>query len=212
MRDWVVCLEWHRNGFPHWHLTIDVTVQGKRGMIGGDNLRQYWPIGGVRETPIKSKAHWYHLTGYFKKHGYFEKKKAHQGMLPKWAKEGTKRIRRSDSMRRIKPVSKIMPPMSNRPGENPGSGPGPPGRPKVIKRSSLNAVPGPMSPSGMRAGPIGISISSPIGNLKPFRGSMWKRKGMSPGWKWRTFSFFINYTVPLTLRIASNTLTIRIGN
>lgn len=119
VRDWMVCLEWHSNGYPHWHLFIDVTVQGKRGMIGGDNLRQYWPIGTVRESFIKSKAHWHRFTGYFKKHGYFEKKKAHQGMLPKWAKEGTKRIRRSDSMRQKKPLSKVMPPQVKPPRRKP---------------------------------------------------------------------------------------------
>ena len=132
VRDWVWCLEWHRNGFPHWHLTIDVTVQGKRGMIGGDNLRQYWPIGAVRESPIKSKAHWHHFTGYFKKHGYFEKKKAHQGMLPKWAREGTKRIQRSNSMHRQKPQSKVMPPRV----KPPKRGPKPPKAQRVPKTYS----------------------------------------------------------------------------
>ena len=100
VRDWAWYLEWHRNGFPHWHLFIDVVIKGKAGMIGGSILRHYWDIGAVREAYIRNEKHWNKMTGYFEKHGYFEKRKAHQGKLPEWAMKSTKRIRRSDSMRR----------------------------------------------------------------------------------------------------------------
>lgn len=99
INDWIRFLEFHRNGFPHWHLFIDVTEKGKKGMIGGINIRQYWNLGAVHEDHVKSERHWHYLTGYFKKTGYFEKNKAHQVQLPEWALKSNKRIRRCDSMR-----------------------------------------------------------------------------------------------------------------
>jgi hypothetical protein len=113
VRDWSWYLEWHRDGFPHWHLFIDVVTKGKEGMIGGDNLRQYWKIGAVRESHIRSALHWKRLTGYFQKHGYFEKSKAHQSTLPQWARQGKKRIRRSDSMRKPKALDAPPPPQGS---------------------------------------------------------------------------------------------------
>jgi hypothetical protein len=95
VRTWQWVLEWHRNGFPHWHLFIDVSITGQKGMIGGDTIRHYWKWGGVKEMPIKSLKHWFKLTGYFEKHGYFDKRKAHQASLPQWALDDNKTIRRT---------------------------------------------------------------------------------------------------------------------
>jgi hypothetical protein len=103
VKDWQWVLEWHRNGFPHWHLFIDVTVEGRRGMIGGDTIRHYWKWGSVKEMPIKSKKHWFKITGYFEKHGYFDKRKAHQASLPQWALDDNKTIRRTGGSVKRKP-------------------------------------------------------------------------------------------------------------
>ena len=84
--DWLWVLEWHRNGFPHWHLYCEVEKSGKAGMIGADNIRHYWTAGAIREEYIRNQRHWDSITGYFSKHGYFSKDKAHQARLPEWAK------------------------------------------------------------------------------------------------------------------------------
>jgi hypothetical protein len=95
--DWVWVLEWHSDGFPHWHLFIDVNITGKGGMIGGDVIRQYWTYGAATESFIRSENHWKVFTNYFGKHGYFQKKKAHQAALPDWAREETQKIRKFGS-------------------------------------------------------------------------------------------------------------------
>jgi len=79
---WARFLEWHKNGYPHWHLFIEVDKPGKLGMIGGDRLRRYWKRGRVTEGYIHNQEHWDNITGYFEKSGYFEKGKAYQGLLP----------------------------------------------------------------------------------------------------------------------------------
>jgi len=96
---WKWFLEWHQDGFPHWHLFIEVENEGMAGMIGGDRIRHYWGLGGVTESYIHNQDHWNTLTGYFQAHGYFKgKDKSHQVELPKWAVEDEKlRIRRSGS-------------------------------------------------------------------------------------------------------------------
>lgn len=93
--DYVWVKEFYRSGFPHWHVFIDVSVEGKAGMIGGDVIRHYWPWSKwVREEPIKSERHWNRLTGYFEKHGYFNRNKAYQARLPEWALDEGRTIRR----------------------------------------------------------------------------------------------------------------------
>jgi hypothetical protein len=93
--DWVVILEWYTNGYPHFHLFIEVRQQGGKGMIGVDNIKKYWPYAlWVTEDYIKDQQHWNNLTGYFEKHGYFSKDKEHQGKLPEWALQSRHRIKR----------------------------------------------------------------------------------------------------------------------
>jgi hypothetical protein len=104
--DYAWFLEWHGDGFPHWHVFIQVDKQGRLGMLNGEALRKAWKFGGVRETYVKDKNHWDKLTGYFQKAGYFEKGKSHQGILPEWALN-YKNIRRYDSMRKEKTETEI---------------------------------------------------------------------------------------------------------
>lgn len=94
--DWVRVLEWHKDGFPHWHLLVLVDKPGFNGQLGGDSLRKYWRFGAVRETYVKSAKHWKRFTGYFAKQGYFEDKKGkkHQVELPEWAKQRKTALRR----------------------------------------------------------------------------------------------------------------------
>ena len=89
---WLWVLEWHRDGFPHWHLLIETQ---NKGMIGGDLLREYWGMGiWIKESYFKSKEHWNNVVGYFQKKGYFEKGKKYQSELPGWARNTNIRIRR----------------------------------------------------------------------------------------------------------------------
>jgi len=96
---WKWFLEWHEDGFPHWHLFIEVEKKGRAGMIGGERIRHYWGLGWAYESFIDGEKHWDFITGYFQRHGYFKSKdKSHQVELPKWAVEDEKlRIRRSGS-------------------------------------------------------------------------------------------------------------------
>lgn len=103
---WQWFLEWHSNGYPHWHIFLEMENEGFRGQIGVERIRHYWKIkvGEIYESWIKDLEHFRHLTSYFKGHGYFELKgdhkklKNHQMTLPDWAKNSYgafKNIRRS---------------------------------------------------------------------------------------------------------------------
>ena len=80
--DWIWLLEWHEDGFPHWHIFIELEKVGFKGMIGGEILRKYWKLGRVTESYIRSKNHWKELMGYFDKTGHFGDEKKKQGELP----------------------------------------------------------------------------------------------------------------------------------
>ena len=83
---WIGFLEWHKNGYPHWHLLIEVKEQGIAGRIGQDVIHYYWRLGKIiRETPIGSLKQWKNMVGYFGAHGYFKGDKDHQTTLPSWA-------------------------------------------------------------------------------------------------------------------------------
>jgi len=91
---WV--LEWHTNGYPHWHVFIETTTAGKKGMIGVKKLLRFWRHGIVREQPIRSEKHWKAIVGYFGAMGYFQnEKKDHQLELPEWALYTDYRIRKT---------------------------------------------------------------------------------------------------------------------
>ena len=101
--DWAWCLEWHKNGFPHWHLFVQVEKSGRAGMIGNEVLLRHWKYGLVREQYIHNEQHWKRFTEYFAKNGYFNPKnsgddrKKHQLELPEWAKKVSYRIRKTGS-------------------------------------------------------------------------------------------------------------------
>ncbi len=98
--DYAGSIEWHENGLPHWHIFIETEEEGKSGMIGHANIKRRWPYGiYVNESYIKSEEHWVNLTGYFNSHGYFEKGKRYQGVLPDWAMKSIRRIKRSFGMK-----------------------------------------------------------------------------------------------------------------
>jgi len=99
--DWVSVLEWHEDGFPHWHILIETEEEGRGGMIGYEKIKAHWSFGKWEtETYVKSASHWNNLVGYFDKHGYFEKGKEYQGRLPDWALKSRKSIRRWHGMKR----------------------------------------------------------------------------------------------------------------
>jgi len=88
-------LEFYEDGFPHWHLLIEVKDQNKDGMIGGKTLHWAWKYGIVRETYFRNQNHWNNIAGYFADKGYFEKGKEFQTALPENIKEHfNRRIRR----------------------------------------------------------------------------------------------------------------------
>lgn len=81
---WLWVLEFHRGGFPHWHLFIE-TTPGKEGMIGKRFIQKRWKHGIVWETYAQSKDHWGAICGYHQKNGYFAAEtKAHQLELPEY--------------------------------------------------------------------------------------------------------------------------------
>ena len=94
-------VEWHKDGWLHLHLFIEVEFEGKEGMVGQDFIHYYWPDGVIiKEKPFKSLGHWRHMIGDLKKHGYFGKEKKHQTTLPKWALDrGDIKIYRSGGSR-----------------------------------------------------------------------------------------------------------------
>jgi hypothetical protein len=97
--DWLWVLEWHGDGFPHWHLFIEVEKEGGEGMIGGDVIRKYWGRAKwVKESFVESEEHWKSIVGYFQKNGYFGKGKEDQTRLPEWALEYSLMIKRFGSM------------------------------------------------------------------------------------------------------------------
>ena len=100
---WLWVLEWHINGFPHWHLFVEVEKTGKAGMIGNEKILRHWNYGIIHESYIRNERHWKQFTTYFGKAGYFDPKqksgdrKSHQRELPEWAMNVTYRIRKMSS-------------------------------------------------------------------------------------------------------------------
>jgi hypothetical protein len=104
--DWTCNMEWHDNGYPHWHLLIEVDKPGKAGMIGQELLHKLWSHGDnsnrIHEYFFSSEERFKKFTGYFSKSGYLHKDKQHQIKLPSWTETpewaGVK-INRFSSMR-----------------------------------------------------------------------------------------------------------------
>jgi len=81
-RRWLWVLEFHRGGFPHWHLLIE-TDPGEKGRIGHGRIARAWSEGIVWEDYIRDEAHKRAMAGYARKTGYLAgEQKAHQIELP----------------------------------------------------------------------------------------------------------------------------------
>ena len=106
--DYFWLLEWHKDGYPHWHFYVLVNKRGKAGMINRKvNLTEAWGRSKlVKEGFIESYDHWKRTLGYVAKHGYFADGKKEQAELPAWAKDSPYsgphklRIKRFERMRR----------------------------------------------------------------------------------------------------------------
>lgn len=82
---WLWVLEFHVGGFPHWHLFIETSKNGKAGMIGKNKIQQRWRKGLVWESYANSLNHWQAICGYHRKTGYLaSENKQHQLELPEY--------------------------------------------------------------------------------------------------------------------------------
>jgi len=94
IRRWQWVLEWHKDGFPHWHVACEVSETGKGGKIGHAEIMKYWGEGHARESYVKSQSHWAEIAGYYASAGYFDDAKGYQSILPDWALSWGRTIRR----------------------------------------------------------------------------------------------------------------------
>lgn len=87
VRDYFKVLEWHKDGFPHWHFFVLTNKRGRSAQIGYDTINAAWGAGLVQENYIHDASHWEAIAGYQAKRGYIGKAKDHQVTLPSWAME-----------------------------------------------------------------------------------------------------------------------------
>lgn len=114
---WLWVLEFHKGGFPHWHLFIETKV-GKEGMIGKKFIQKRWKHGLVWETYAKSKEHWGAICGYHRKMGYFAAEtKAHQLELPEYLMDQT-RVRKYASNYMVSGGKTAKPPKTKATGKS----------------------------------------------------------------------------------------------
>lgn len=79
-KKWVWVLEFHADGYPHWHILAE-SPDGH--MFGHRTLTDSWGLGIVWESFIKDKDHWFGICGYHAKKGYLAgEEKKHQLHLP----------------------------------------------------------------------------------------------------------------------------------
>ncbi len=85
--DIVSVLEWHKDGFPHWHVLERVSDGGRVSMIPLEVVHRVWGAARVLASRVESAVHWRELVGYVGAGGYFgAKDKRHQVSLPAWAR------------------------------------------------------------------------------------------------------------------------------
>jgi hypothetical protein len=106
LKKWIWILEFHADGYPHWHILVE-SPHG--GMIGKRKIQRAWGMGNCWESYIKDIKHWKAISGYHCKHGYLAgaDSKKHQLELPKYL-EGETKVRKyaySASLRTPSPVS-----------------------------------------------------------------------------------------------------------
>jgi hypothetical protein len=93
---WLWVLEFHRGGFPHWHLLIE-TSRGRGGMIGKRRIQKAWRFGVVWESFVRDEEHKRRMAGYARKTGYLAgENKGHQIELPDYLL-GQSRVRKYGS-------------------------------------------------------------------------------------------------------------------
>jgi len=82
---WLWVLEFHADGFPHWHVLAE-----NPGMIGHKKIARAWYHGLVWESYIKDERHWKGIVGYHLKKGYLAgESKQHQLNLPEYLESET---------------------------------------------------------------------------------------------------------------------------
>jgi hypothetical protein len=101
-RRWLWVLEFHADGYPHWHLFIE-NLRGRSGLIGKHRIQKLWKHGHVWESYPKDAKHWGAITGYHRKAGYFAgESKKHQLTLPDYLMDQS-RVRKFGSNYQIGP-------------------------------------------------------------------------------------------------------------
>lgn len=89
---WVCVLEFHRGGWPHWHVLAEAG-----GMLGHKRIAAAWDRGLVWESYVKNEHHWRAICGYHRTKGYLAgEAKAHQLELPDYLKSES-RVRKFSS-------------------------------------------------------------------------------------------------------------------
>lgn len=89
---WV--LEWHADGYPHWHVLVDTGMGGRGAMIGKKRIDAGWGRGLVWESYVRDAGHWEAICGYHSSRGYLAgERKKHQIELPDGLKDRS-RIRK----------------------------------------------------------------------------------------------------------------------
>jgi len=83
---WKWVLEFHEDGYPHWHMMFLMNRYGKAAQMPVSVLQGAWDQGNVDCGYVRDSVHWANLVGYLGKGGYFGKGKNHQVTLPEWAK------------------------------------------------------------------------------------------------------------------------------
>lgn len=87
LMDIVSVLEWHKDGFPHWHVLERVSDGGRVSMIPLEVVHRVWGEARVLASRVESEKHWTELVGYVGSGGYFGgRDKEHQVSLPQWAR------------------------------------------------------------------------------------------------------------------------------
>ena len=84
IQDFVRVLEWHKDGFPHWHLFMLLSKPGRPGMVNLEVTTRLWRlrVGRVIVKRVRNETHWGRLVGYGMKSGYIGRGKEHQTAVP----------------------------------------------------------------------------------------------------------------------------------
>lgn len=118
IKRYIKVIEFHKSGLPHFHLLVE-TDNGS--MIGKDFIQSVWGYGNCWERYFKNEHEFNDFTGYFNKHGYFQKEKDHQVTLPDYLMKTTEIIRKYNYSFNYELVVKSCNPDKNEKKENPAN-------------------------------------------------------------------------------------------